>query len=86
MAEENDSTTGVPFISSLRMSSLQLHELYQELMSVGFRVNEALFLVSQVLVDGVMQQSSYSDYEDFFDEDDEMTNDEEDDFDDGELD
>lgn len=59
-------------MSSLRMSSLQLHELYQELVSVGFGPREALFLTAQVLVSGVLSGERYEIYEDEdgFDEED----------------
>ena len=74
MSEENESS-GEVYISALRVSSLQLHEIYQELKSVGFQKREALFLVGQILVSGILV--GFTDDSEFDDEDDER--DEEDD-------
>lgn len=54
MAAEFDPNAADVYISPLRINALQLNELYQELISVGFKNQEALFLVGQVLVSGMM--------------------------------
>jgi hypothetical protein len=64
MASEFDPYAADLYISPLRINALQLNELYKELLSVGFKSQEALFLVGQVLVSGVMTP-----YEDFYMED-----------------
>ena len=64
MAAEFDPNAADVYISPLRINALQLNELYQELLSVGFKTQEALFLVGQVLVSGVMLP-----YEDNYPED-----------------
>jgi len=75
MAAEFDPYAADLYISNLRINALQLNELYQELLSVGFRSQEALFLVGQVLVNGIMvpYEDSYpedeSDEQEFNDDD-----------------
>jgi hypothetical protein len=64
MAAEFDPYAADLYISPLRINALQLNELYKELLSVGFKSQEALFLVGQVLVSGVMIP-----YEDNYQED-----------------
>ena len=54
MSEEFDQYASDVYISPLRINALQLNELYKELLSVGFKTQEALFLVAQVLVTGMM--------------------------------
>lgn len=54
MAAEFDPNAAEVYISPLRINALQLNEIYQELLSVGFKSQEALFLVGQVLVSGIM--------------------------------
>lgn len=65
MAAEFDPNAADAYISQLRINALQLNELYQELLSVGFRKQEALSLVGQVLVHGIMVS-----YDDNYTEDD----------------
>jgi len=64
MAAEFDPYAADLYISPLRINALQLNELYKELLSVGFKSQEALFLVGQVLVSGIMVP-----YEDNYQED-----------------
>ena len=64
MAAEFDPYAADLYISPLRINALQLNELYKELLSVGFKPQEALFLVGQVLVSGIMIP-----YEDNYQED-----------------
>jgi hypothetical protein len=64
MAAEFDPYAADLYISPLRINALQLNELYKELLSVGFKSQEALFLVGQVLVSGIMIP-----YEDNYQED-----------------
>ena len=54
MAAEFDPYAADLYISPLRINALQLNELYKELLSVGFKSQEALFLVGQVLTSGIM--------------------------------
>jgi hypothetical protein len=54
MAAEFDPYAADLYISPLRINALQLNELYKELLSVGFKSQEALYLVGQVLVSGIM--------------------------------
>jgi hypothetical protein len=64
MAAEFDPYAADLYISPLRINALQLNELYKELLSVGFKSQEALYLVGQVLVSGIMIP-----YEDNYQED-----------------
>lgn len=64
MAAEFDPYAADLYISPLRINALQLNELYKELLSVGFKSQEALFLVGQVLVSGIIVP-----YEDNYQED-----------------
>lgn len=64
MAAEFDPYAADLYISPLRINALQLNELYKELLSVGFKSQEALFLVGQVLTSGIMVP-----YEDNYQED-----------------
>lgn len=81
MAAEFDPNAAETYISPLRINALQLNELYQELLSVGFKSQEALFLVGQVLVSGIMvpYAEDYSYTEDGHDEQ-EFNDDEDGDF------
>lgn len=54
MAAEFDPYAADLYVSPLRVNALQLNEIYQELLSVGFKPQEALFLVGQILVSGIM--------------------------------
>jgi hypothetical protein len=77
MAAEFDPYAADLYVSPLRVNALQLNELYQELLSVGFKNQEALFLIGQVLVNGmaVPYEDNYRedgiDEEDFNDDSDE---------------
>lgn len=64
MAAEFDPYAADLYISPLRVNALQLNELYKELLSVGFKSQEALYLVGQVLATGIMVP-----YEDSYQED-----------------
>ena len=64
MAAEFDPYAADLYVSPLRINALQLNELYKELLSVGFKSQEALFLVGQVLTSGIMIP-----YEDNYQED-----------------
>ena len=64
MAAEFDPYAADLYVSPLRINALQLNELYKELLSVGFKSQEALFLVGQVLTSGIMVP-----YEDNYQED-----------------
>lgn len=81
MAAEFDPYAADLYVSPLRVNALQLNEIYQELLSVGFKHQEALFLVGQVLVSGIMVPYSedYSYNEDEQDEQ-EFNDDEDGDF------
>lgn len=77
MAAEFDPHEAGIYVSPLRTTALQLNELYKELLSVGFKTQEALFLIGQVLVSGVM--IPYNEDDDYQDESDEQDfNDDED--------
>lgn len=68
MAAEFDPNAADVYISPLRINALQLNELYQELISVGFKNQEALFLVGQVLVSGTITTYEDNYHEDEIDE------------------
>jgi hypothetical protein len=76
MAAEFDPYAADLYVSPLRINALQLNELYQELLSVGFKHQEALFLIGQVLISGmsVPYEDNYSedehDEQDFNDDED----------------
>lgn len=80
MAAEFDPYAADLYISPLRINALQLNELYKELLSVGFKSEEALFLVAQVLINGMMIP-----YDDNYQEDERDEREFNDDNDDGEL-
>lgn len=80
MAAEFDPYAADLYISPLRINALQLNELYKELLSVGFKSQEALFLVGQVLVSGIMVP-----YEDNYQEDERDEQEFNDDDEDGEF-
>lgn len=80
MAAEFDPYAADLYISPLRINALQLNELYKELLSVGFKSQEALFLVGQVLVSGIMIP-----YEDNYQEDERDEQEFNDDDEDGEF-
>lgn len=83
MAEE-DSLYSELHTNPLRIASIQLNELYKELSSVGFSKREALFLVGQVLISGVLDMVDNTDRADYY-EDEEDNNDNEDGFEDGDF-
>ena len=67
MAEE-DYQFGELYSGPLRVSAIQLNELYRELrISGGFSKDEALFLVGQVLISNILE-IQISSYEDTFDD------------------
>jgi hypothetical protein len=56
-------------LSSLKETAIQINEIYKELIDSGFTENQALFMVSQLLVNTVYVGPTYK-YGAVFDDDD----------------
>jgi hypothetical protein len=72
--EEPEATPPLPTpvvegLSSLKETAIQINEIYNELIDSGFTENQALFMVSQLLVNTVYVGPTYK-YGATFDDDD----------------